>query len=290
MKKLIIAILGLTFIVIQNSCTKDKIISGDVSEYSVGAYLSFIGDPPSVPAPFDANDVANSTVSIDVKNVGSPAKEINIYVGESVDKSTWKLIKTVTFSDSGTLSVTGGEVAAALGVDPSTFQVGDIFTFYNEVITNDGRAFSLANTSSDFEAQAAYKMALEWQATIFCAFDQSVFSGTWQVVTDGWADYSPGDLIPNAVEPGPGPNQITMHVYPNSAYGTSVGPIIIDVDPNTNIATVSKQAYGDYGVIISAEGSGSVNSCAETISLQLEHTSSGGSYGTYALVIKKYHG
>lgn len=288
MKKLSFIIFCLTLIVINNSCKKDSVISGDVNQYAVGAYLSFTGDVPAAPAPFDASDISNSTVSISVKNVGSPAKEVNIYVGETpYDKSTWKLIKTVSFTDSGTLSVTGGEVATALGVDVSSFQVGDVFNFFNEVVTTDGRTFNPENTSSDFQAQAAYKMALQWQATIFCAFDQSVFTGSWEVVTDGWADYSPGDVIPNAVAPGPGPNQITMYVYPNPDYGNPINPIIIDVDPETNIATVSKQEYGDYGVVISAEGSGSVNSCTGTISLQLEHTSSGGSYGTYALVIKK---
>ncbi|SRR6266542_136882 len=288
MKKLLFAILSLTVIIFsQNSCNKDEIISGDVSAYSVGSYLSFTGDVPQAPAPFDASDISNSTVSVSVKRVGTPINEVNIYVGESLDKSTWKLIKNISFQDSGTLEVSGAELAAALGADPSSFEVGDVFTFYNEVVTTDGRTFSSANTSTDFAAQSSYKMALSWQATIFCAFDQSVFTGSWQVVEDGWADYSPGDIIPNAVEPGPGPNQITLNVYPNPDYGDVIAPIIIDVDPTTNIATVPKQLYGDYGVDISAEGSGSVNSCAGTISLTLEHTSSGGSYGTYNLVIKK---
>ncbi len=289
MKNIIIALLGLT-VLSMASCKKDGIVNGDVAEYEVGSYLSYTGAKPGQ-QPFDLATIETSTASINVKVVGTPAKQVNIYTGTSTDKSTWTLIKSVPFQDSGTLSVTGGEVAAALGVEPDSFTPGTSFTFYNEIVTVDGRLFSAANTSSDFQAQSSYNMAFTWSAVVFCAYDESVFDGNFEVVVDEWQDYSPGDIIVNAVEPGPGANQLTMHVYPNPAYGAVIGPIIIDVDPATNVATVQKQPYGDYygsgyGTFY-AEGSGSVNSCEGTIDLDLTHTVAAGSFGTYHLTIKK---
>jgi len=289
MKKILLLIAGVVAIVGIHSCTKDT-INGDVSAYEMGAYLVYNQDAPGTQL-YDLSDIANSTVSIDVKSVGSPIDAVNVYVGSATDGSDWTLIKTVEFNESATLSVSGAELAAALGQDISDFTAGNSFTFFNEVVTTDGRTYSMANTSTDFESQTPYKMAFRWYATIFCAFDASVFTGVFIVDEDGWADYSAGDVIPNAAEPGPGENQIMLHVYPSSKYGTAINPIIVDIDPETNEATVSKQVYGQYNGSaygdFSVEGSGSVNSCTGVISLSLEHTVAAGTFGTYNLVIRK---
>lgn len=269
MKKILFAAIGLIFILNQPSCTKDNIINGDVSQYALGSYLSYTTDVPSSPFPFDLSQINTSTVSISVKSVGVPATKVNIYVGDNTDKSTWKLIKTVSFTATGDLSVTGGELAAALGVNTSDFQPGDVFNLYNEVETADGRLFSAYNTSSDFQAQSSYKMAFQWQALIFCSFDQIVFNGNFLVVRDDWADFSAGDPI--KVEAGPGENQISVTAYPSPSYGSNRVPMILDIDPSTNNVSVSSQVIGDYdGVVTSVSGVGSVNSCAGTIDLTLD--------------------
>jgi hypothetical protein len=291
MKKILLLIAGVVAIVGIHSCTKDT-INGDVSAYEMGAYLVFNQDVPSSPQLFDLSDITNSAVSIDVKTVGTAADVINIYVGTSTDGSDWSLIKTVSFADSATLSVSGSELAAALGVDAASFTAGDEFTFFNEVVTTDGRTFSMANTSSDFESQTPYKMAFRWYATVFCAFDASVFTGNFEVITDDWADYAVGDVITGAVEPGPGTNQLTLHVYPNlAAYPDAIvyDPIIVDVDPATNEATVADVHYGDYGggYDMNASGYGSVSSCSKTISLTLDHHAGSITFGEFKIVIQK---
>lgn len=291
MKNILKLILSFTAVVsILSSCKKDDIVHGSVDAYEVGSYLQYIGTPQASPALFDLASITTSTVSIDVRVIGSDAKSVNIYTGPNSDKSTWTLIKNVPFSDSGSLSVTGTELGTALGVDPETFSPGIVFTFYNEIVTTDDRLFSMDNTSSDFEAQTNYKMALEWSATIFCAYNGSVYDGNVEILNDDWADYSSGDIVVNGVEPGPGPNQITMRVYPSPSYGTAINPIIIDVDPETNVATVEKQVYGTYDGSpygeFSVEGGGVVNSCEGTISLDLEHTVAAGTFGTYNLTIQ----
>ncbi len=96
MKNILIALFGLT-VLSMASCKKDGIINGDVAEYEVGSYLSYTGAKPGQ-QPFDLATIETSTASINVKVVGTPAKQINIYTGTSTDKSTWTLIKSSSIS------------------------------------------------------------------------------------------------------------------------------------------------------------------------------------------------
>ena len=132
-------------------------------------------------------------------------------------------------------------------------------------------------------------MAFTWQATVFCAFNRSAFTGNFKVVKDGWQDFSVGDLV--AVSPGPSATQITIIAYPApQAGGANRKPIILDIDPATNKVTVKKQIYGDYppgDIDVAAQGTGTVNSCSGTISLSLIHSEGPTVFGTFALVLQK---
>lgn len=277
----ILALLALTL----GSCVKEAPLLKDTS--TIGAYLTYPGGAPSGPGRFLLANIETSTVSINVKGVGSPIVKVTIYVGQTSDKSTWKKIKTVPFADSATLSITGAELAAALGVSPDSFSPGDSFTFFNEAETADGRLFSAANTDGDFQGQNSYQMAFVWSANVFCTFDQSVFTGSFLVVRDDWADFNVGDPI--AVTPGPSATQISITAYPSPAYGTNRKPIILDVDPETNAVTVAEQIYGDYPPVtnVTARGSGSVNSCSGTITLNLTHKYGGSDYEGNVLILQK---
>lgn len=257
------------------SCVKQAPLLIDKS--TQGAYLSFLGNSSSAPGKFDYNTIATSTVSVKVKSVGAPVDKVNIYVGTSPDKSTWKKIKTVPFTDSATLSVSGAELAAAIGVTPSALTPGNNYIFYNEIVTKDGRTFSATNTNDDFQGQSSYNIGFVFSGTVFCSFDRAVFTGTFKVVRDDWQDFGIGD--PVTVNPGPSATQITIIAYPApQAGGANRKPMILDVDPATNLVTVKEQVYGDYPPTdfnVSAKGTGTVNSCTKTISLKLTHIEGG---------------
>lgn len=270
-----------------SSCIKEK--QSLFYESAVGSYLSFIGGTTRGPYSLEYATIATASASIKVKSVGAPVDKINIYVGTSSDKSTWKKIKTVSFTDSATLTVTGAEIASALGVGPSALSPGNTYNLYNEIVTKDGRLFSAENTNDDFQGQASYKMAFTWSVSVFCGFNQSVFKGGFKVVKDGWADFSVGDLV--TVSPGPTATQITIIAYPApQAGGTNRKPIVLDVNPATNAVTVKSQVYGDYpptNFNLSVRGTGNVNSCTGTITLSLIHSEGGSDYGTFALILQK---
>ncbi len=255
----------------------------DVSNFEIGSYLTLVD---VINLQVNSSDLSNANVGITVDEYGSAVKEINLLIadGSASDPTKWKAIKTVPFTGTGTeISCTGPEMSAALGYDPLP---GVTYTMINQIVTEDGRTFDLSNTNGEFESQSSYNMAMRWEVAVVCSFDAAASAGDYQIDVDTWQDYSPGDIITNAIEAGPGLNQLTMHVYPNPDYGDPINPIIIDVDPLTGNATVAKVLYANYGADYYAEGTGIVFSCTGSITLNLTHSSAGGS-GLYKLVMHK---
>ncbi len=288
MKNLSIAIVALIVVGLAfGSCKKGEIY-GDYKTLTVGAYLTLLGTGNST---LDYKGIDTSTVSITVGGYGSPIETVNLYcvLGANLDASTWKFIKALPFSEGMELKVTGAELVSALGI--SAEDVNTDISIYPEAVTTDGRKFSIANTPTSYSSFPAYHMAFIWKATLInyvCPYDQAYFDGTFNVVTDEWADFSTGDGI--LVSPGPGANQISITLYPSPAFGSNRTPIIADVDPETDSITVAKQTYGDYGgTKIAAEGTGFLSACSGIISLTLTHTDadSGDDYGTYQVVLQK---
>jgi hypothetical protein len=252
------------------SCRK-KDISGDYNKLILGSYIT-------LDSTINANlDVANaaSAVSIKVaKTVGVPVASVNVYAATGSgpeDTTKWVLIKNVPYSDGVVLSVSTAELSAAFGSTP--LAPGNLYVLQNQVVTKDGRKFSVANTPDTYNTFPKYNMALTWYATAVCAFVQSESAGPYKVVNDkSWVDYHTGDAI--TVLAGPGPNQINALIYPSTILGGGTQQVntIIDVDPATGAATVAKQQTGYYGSaspgnLVTVSGSGFVFSCTGLISL-----------------------
>ncbi|HRI19438.1 MAG TPA: hypothetical protein PLA68_00730 [Panacibacter sp.] len=256
-----------------------------VDQLEVGSYISFI---EKTNITFNIADLDNSVVSFSVNKTGSDVDHIDMFVvqGANSDPSTWKLVKTVPYTGDGTvLSASATETATALGITFDNFDPGGSFTFYQRITTTDGRKFDVTNINSQVESNSNYNMAFRLTAYIGCPFIAPV-GGTYEVIEDGWEDWGAGDIV--TVEDGPGENQISLSgVYPNPDYGDPVNPIVVDIDPATGFATVPDVEYGDYGVLISCNGSGFVFSCTGTIDLNLDHFQAAGDYGVYRLVLHK---
>lgn len=273
----------------------------DINNLTVGAYPTLT---ETVNLNFDYSQIATSTVGIKVTEYksgveASEIQKINVYVvkGSSSDRSVWKLVKTVDYSGDATLiSVTGAEMGTALGVDPSTFAPGDYYTFYNQVITKDGRSFDIVNTPLALGSNANYNAAFVWQAYITCPFTGGM-EGDYEVLQDDWQDWYPGDIV--KVHDGPGANQIDLHdVWPNPAYGDVVNPLVVDVNPANGVATIPLVIFADYGQPTSAQGAdangpgddvacGYVFSCTGFITLTIRLYYGSTNYGNNKLVLRK---
>lgn len=290
MKKFIIASLGIgLFCMLMNSCRKND-ISGDSKNLVEGAYITL---DSTIASNLNISDNA-SAVSIKIKNsVGSPVASINIYAAtgsSSLDTSTWVLIKNVPYSDGVVLSVTTADLAKAFGSTP--LSAGNNYTLQNQVVTKDGRKFSVANTPSTYNSFPAYNMALTWHATAVCAFVQADAIGSYKVVTDSWSDFSVGDPI--NVTAGPDATSIQFLAYPSPAYGGIQRVAwVVEVDPATGNATIAKQQVGYYNGAATADnlttvsGSGIVFSCTGFITLKVTVNVGGTDYTGQTFEIQK---
>lgn len=286
MKKLIIAFFSIAVVMV--ACKKDQILGTADDLVRDGAYLTLTEAGNNQIAPDPA-----SSVSIKVGSVGEQVASVNIYVvrDQDLDPTHWKLVKNVAFSDGVELRVTSTDIATALGIDLTDIKGGDVFTLYNEAVTQAGKKFSLANTATDFESQAPFNMALQWQALGVCAFDAAPFTGKFIVDVDTWADFAPGDELD--VVAGPGTNQITITAYPSPAFGINRQPFVVDVDPATGAATVASQVVGDYpgfDTNVKVETTGNTNfvfACTGVIQLTLNLSGDGGNIGDVQLNLHK---
>lgn len=309
MKKLLyylFAVVGISLTL--NSCKKTDGINplADIKNLTTGSYLTLT---EATNLNLNYASIATSTVSIKVSqyltpgqttNGGGDVDKIKLYVvkGANADPASWKLVKTVTYTGASTvLSATGTEVATALGIAPTALSPGGVYTFYNQILTKDGRTFDISNVNSNLESNSNYNASFRWQAFVVCPFTGGM-TGTYKVIRDDWADWSPGDLV--QVKDA-GTNQIDLSaVWPNPAYGNVVNPLLVNIDPASGTAKVPKVNFGNYGggYNMTAQGSSSgdvagyVFSCTGyiTLTMNLKADATGGNgynNGATTLVLQK---
>lgn len=278
--------LGLALIMGLAACKKstDLILSPD--QLAVGSYLikdsqgndTLFLNSPTTPVVFAAHAY------------GESVNKVIVYVStnNSIDKTTWKKVKEFPMdaSQKVTLSVTPADIASALG---SPIPNGAEYTLYNEVTTQGGATYSLANMNTDFEASPDYHMGMRWTVKAPCIWDQSVFTGKFTVITDTWDDYNPGEKVD--VQPGPGPNQIQIFVYPSDAFGFNRQWVTVDVNPVTLATNIPEQFVGTYYPSDDAtmySSTGTVNPCQKTIDItNITFNFSGTKYSGYHLTLKQ---
>jgi hypothetical protein len=127
--------------------------------------------------------------------------------------------------------------------------------------------------------------------------DLSVIPGDYKIVADDFGTSVGDDMF--EVVAGPGENEFTMvnpFDQPNpDADGAQNYMVTFKVSPNTGAITVARQAAWHYSNFAAApdygegrvEGTGQALTCIELINFNLKNTVNAGSFGTYALSIKK---
>lgn len=281
-------------LIVLSSCKKsgEQNPLSDIANLGVGSYIT-LTSTGNVNLSFNT---PSSKVSIKVtqKEGSGEVDKIVLYVvqGSNGNPTAWKKIKTIPYTGPGTeLSATSQEIATALGVTVSSLTPGNFYTFYNQIITKDGRTFDLSNTLGALENNSNYNAIFRWQAFVTCPFVGPV-GGSYRVVQDDWEDWVPGDVV--QVLDGPGANQINLSkVWPNPAYGTVVNPLLVNIDPATGTAKVPLVTFGAYPPLTTAQGAngsdvaGYVFSCTGFITLNMKVVYNGSSQGNLKLVLQK---
>lgn len=302
MKKALIIIASLaSLFFVADSCKKT---GGEINPLSsvknlgVGAYLVL---DSTINVNFDNTALATSTVGITVSYYpnGEPVEQILLYVasGSTYDTTKWHYIKTVPYSGSGTvLTATGSDLATALGVDINSFTPGTYYTFYTRIITKSGKTYDVNNTGnnagSGLVTGPTYYSAFLFTCYITCPFTGGM-KGDYTVMVDDWADWAAGATV--HVTDGPGSNQINLSgVYPGG--GIIKDSLVVNVNAANGVASIPLVDIGSYsvgGTQYYAEGAnasdiaGYVFSCTGYITLTIEFTANGNSYGSYRLILQK---
>ena len=219
----------------------------------------------------------------------APPKEFDVVVIKNNDKTNVKVLKTDVSTFPTELTVTGPQLAALFN---GPIVLGDKFDIGVDVTTYTGAKFeafpAVGNSyAAGIAAQPGASTFVRYEAV--CQYIPEAYQGPYEVVTDEWADYVPGDIV-----------QLTMVDATHFSFkylAADPKPIVVTVNPVTNAVTVPKQVYGSgyppgwpYGNI-SAESVPSVENfvapCAGTFSVVLKHTTAAANFGENKLVLKK---
>lgn len=290
MKRILSFILIIAVIANISSCKKKELAGiSSYEQLGIGAYVTLSKTTNLI---IDYANLSTTTVSITVKEYGKPLDKIKIYVtpgAATANRSTWKLVKEVAYPTPNTdvvLNVKATEIAAALGIPPTSLVTGQSYTLYNQLITKDGGVWDLSNTLGEFSGNPNYNMALTWTTVVVCPYLPASIGGVgntvkFKVLQDDWADYSPGDLVDVTI----GAAGVT---FPMMWLTAPARPVVVAVAAATGAVTVADQNYGDYlnyGITnIFCKSSGTNNwlfSCTGTITLTLNHHVGTTNYGTY---------
>lgn len=315
MKKSInILILFIITLVIGCTTKTENDFNGFVAGLTNGAYMKGFAtfdpgtnswtDKSILANTIDANNLANSSIGVKVRQWGLPVSKVNVYVVKNTDanQANWKFIKAYNVTDTNyfDIRVTAQEIATALGLQMNAsagnFAPGSIFTCYVETITSDGKKFTVNN--SNFTASGAnfFYPITSFRGSVVCPYNPATMAGNYRVVADGWQDWSIGDIIPSAVTATTATSLTLFKVYPNPGYpgAGDFSPIVVNINATSGVATVTNQTYGSYsGEMIAVSTQGSANfvySCTGTITLLLRHhvpNAPNLSYGNYQLTLVK---
>ena len=301
-KLLIIAAAFISFVFIINSCKKtggniNPLTS--VTNNGVGSYLVL---DQTGNLNLNSQEIATSTVSVDVHYYpsGEPVDHVILFAtpGSSLDTNDWHLVKTIPYaSPKTTLSVSGAELATALGVAQSNLAPGSSYTIYTRVVTKSGKTYDVNNTGdnsgSGLISGLAYASVFFFVATVTCPYDPTIVAGTYKVIKDTWQDNVPGDLVQVTVETDGKVN--LSKIWPGTGTGaTIIKPFLVTVDPATGVATVDSVSFahyppslGDYTGLITT-GNGYVFTCVGTITITADIVAGGfGDQGNFTLALKK---
>ena len=219
----------------------------------------------------------------------APPKKFDVVVIKNNDVTNVKVLKTDVTSFPTELTITGQQLATLFN---APIVLGDKFDVGVDVTTYTGAKFeafpAVGNSyAAGIAAQPGSSTFVRYEAV--CQYIPAAYQGPYEVVSDEWGDYHPGDIV-----------QLTMVDATHFSFkylAADALPIVVTVNPVTNAVTVPKQVYGSgyppgwtYGNI-SAESVSSVENfvapCAGTFSVVLKHTVAAGSFGEAKIVMKK---
>ncbi len=260
--------------------------------------------PERVPAPKIVKD-ATGSAAIDMTNLGSfngkvnvslyfpddiPPQKFDIVIRKNNDNTNVRVFQAGVTSFPTVITITAAQIATLFGT-PIT--LGDNYDVGADVYAQTGKkyeafpAVGLGYAAAFQPDHPGFSPSIRFSA--ICQYNAALYpTGNYTVLVDEWADYLPGEIITVT--------QIdATHLSFNYLAPISNQPIIVTIDPATNITSVTKQNYGNYpwntfGIMTVntvASNDNVVSPCDQSFGVYLDHRVSIGSYGTYLIKLKK---
>ena len=223
----------------------------------------------------------------------TPPDKIDIVVRKNGSSSNVKVFKKDITTIPATLSVTAAEIASLFG---APIALGDAYDFAPDLYVGVKKyeAFpasigtqAVTSNNSGIQAYPGFSQFARFAA--ICAYNPAFYEGDFEVVSDAFGDFSPGEIVKFTKIS----NSSFSFIDP---YVTSPLPIIVNINILNNQATITKQkignafvwaSYTNPNVAVAASSTSVVAPCSKTITLAIAYTVDQGSFGTYNLVLKK---
>ena len=221
----------------------------------------------------------------------TPPDKVDIVVRKNGSNANVKLVKKDVTTLPISLTVTSADIAALFGAPVA---LGDTYDFAPDLYVgvNKYEAFpALGGAVGNGAGPIAYPLYSDFaRFAAICAYDPAIYEGDFVVVSDGFGDFTPGEVVKFTKIS----NNSFSFINP---YVTSSLPIIVSINTLNNQATIAKQKVGNAftwnltytnpNMAVSASATSVVAPCSKTITLAIAYTVDQGSFGTYNLVLKK---
>jgi hypothetical protein len=219
----------------------------------------------------------------------TPPDKVDIVVRKNGSNSNVKVIKKDVTTLPYSLTVTSADIAALFGV---AVALGDTYDFAPDLYVgvNKFEAFPVTGLGNG-PGIIAYPLYSDFaRFAAICAYDPAIYEGDFLVVSDGFGDFSPGEVVKFTKIS----NNSFSFINP---YVTSPLPIIVNINTLNNQATITKQkvgnaftwqlAYTNPNMAVAASSTSVVAPCSKTITLAIAYTVDQGGFGTFNLVLRK---
>ena len=219
----------------------------------------------------------------------TPPTKVDVIVRKNGSNDNVKVYKAAVTALPALFTVTSADLAALFGTPVS---LGDTYDFAPDIYVADKKyeAFPAVGTGTGVGVIGQPLFSEFARFAAICAYDPEIYQGNFLVVSDAFADFSPGEVvIITKID--------NTHFSFIDPYVTSPLPIIVTVNPLNNQLTITKQkignafvwnlAYTNPNMAIAASASSFVAPCSKTIDLNITYTVDQGSFGANLLRLKK---
>jgi hypothetical protein len=220
----------------------------------------------------------------------TPPDKVDIVVRKNGSAANVKMFKADVATFPSSFTVNAADLAALFG---TPIALGDTYDFAPNLYVGDKKyeAFPAIGSGNGAGVIGMPQFSEFARFAAICAYDPTIYQGNFVVVSDGFGDFSPGEIVVLTKVS----NSSFSFIDPYAVAATPV-PIIVNVNTGNNALSITKTVIGSKFVwsntytnpAVATTGTSSVVSpCSKTLTLNIAYSVDQGSFGAYPLVLRK---